>query len=84
MVMSSASKAMLTSVIVTSVTLLVFGYIKSIYLRPAQAIIGALQTLFIGAVAAACSYGIVAYVNLSSPEQEAAAAAAAASSVVPS
>ncbi|KAI9312638.1 VIT family-domain-containing protein [Dichotomocladium elegans] len=63
MVVSEAKDAMFYSVIVTSMTLLLFGYVKSIYLRPAQALMGALQTLAIGAVAAACSYGIVAYVN---------------------
>lgn len=60
------NRALLLSVLVTSLTLFVFGYVKSIYLRPKQAFIGAIQTLTIGAVAAACSYGIVALVNESS------------------
>ncbi|KAI8069930.1 VIT family-domain-containing protein [Gongronella butleri] len=62
------------SVLVTSITLFIFGYVKSIYLRPKQALMGALQTLIIGAVAAACSYGIVAIVDANSPQAEAAAA----------
>ena len=49
-------------------TLLAFGYIKSIYLRPAQAVMGALQTLAIGGIAAGCSYGIVALVNSANGE----------------
>ncbi|ORZ06945.1 VIT family-domain-containing protein [Absidia repens] len=64
--MDDTNQALLVSVLVTSITLFAFGYIKSIYLRPKQALIGALQTLTIGAVAAACSYGIVALVNESS------------------
>lgn len=57
------NNGLIASVLVTSITLLIFGYVKSIYLRPKQAIMGAIQTLLIGAVAAACSYGIVALVN---------------------
>ncbi|CAO3624454.1 unnamed protein product [Cunninghamella blakesleeana] len=57
------NNGLIASVLVTSITLLIFGYVKSIYLRPKQAIMGAIQTLLIGAVAAACSYGIVAIVN---------------------
>jgi VIT1/CCC1 family predicted Fe2+/Mn2+ transporter len=67
--MNDTTQALLVSVLVTSITLFAFGYIKSIYLRPKQALIGALQTLTIGAVAAACSYGIVALVNESSPSE---------------
>ncbi|KAL1930184.1 hypothetical protein VTP01DRAFT_1338 [Rhizomucor pusillus] len=61
--------ALWASVLVTSITLFVFGYVKSIYLRPAQAIMGALQTLAVGAVAAGSSYAIVALVNTSSPAE---------------
>ncbi|KAI9300429.1 Ccc1 family, partial [Cunninghamella echinulata] len=60
---NDTNNALIASVLVTSITLFVFGYVKSIYLRPRQAIMGAIQTLLIGAVAAACSYGIVAIVN---------------------
>lgn len=56
------------SCFVTGLTLFCFGYLKSIYLRPKQALIGAIQTLAIGAVAAAFSYGIVAIVNNTSSE----------------
>lgn len=59
--------ALYTSCFVTGLTLFCFGYLKSIYLRPKQAFIGAIQTLAIGAVAAAFSYGIVAAVNTTSP-----------------
>jgi VIT1/CCC1 family predicted Fe2+/Mn2+ transporter len=55
--------------LVTSLTLFCFGYLKSIYLRPKQAFIGAIQTLAIGAVAAAFSYGIVALVDNSNTEE---------------
>jgi VIT1/CCC1 family predicted Fe2+/Mn2+ transporter len=51
------------SCFVTGLTLFCFGYLKSIYLRPKQAFIGAVQTLAIGAVAAAFSYFVVAIVN---------------------
>ncbi|KAF1797461.1 VIT family-domain-containing protein [Mucor lusitanicus] len=59
----NTSNALYTSCLVTSLTLFCFGYLKSIYLRPKQALIGAIQTLAIGAVAAAFSYGIVAFFN---------------------
>jgi VIT1/CCC1 family predicted Fe2+/Mn2+ transporter len=57
--------ALYISCFVTSFTLFCFGYLKSIYLRPKQALVGAIQTLAIGAVAAAFSYGIVAFANSS-------------------
>jgi hypothetical protein len=40
---------------------------ESIYLRPKQALIGALQTLVIGAVTAAFSFGAVAFFDDASP-----------------
>ncbi|KAI8888934.1 DUF125-domain-containing protein [Backusella circina FSU 941] len=55
------------SCLVTLVTLFCFGYLKSIYLRPKQALIGALQTLAIGAIAAAFSFGAVAFFDDASP-----------------
>ncbi|KAJ8660196.1 hypothetical protein O0I10_004055 [Lichtheimia ornata] len=70
MLVTNTTDAMLYSVIVTLLTLFVFGYVKSIYLRPAQAILGAVQTLAVGAVAAGCSYAIVALVNSTSPESQ--------------
>ncbi|KAL1918772.1 uncharacterized protein VTP21DRAFT_2794 [Calcarisporiella thermophila] len=54
-----ADVALLVSVIVTGISLLVFGYIKSYYLSPKQAVWGALQTLLVGGFAALCSYGLV-------------------------
>ncbi|KAF7728743.1 hypothetical protein EC973_005581 [Apophysomyces ossiformis] len=73
MFISKSVDAMFSSIFVTSLALLAFGYIKSIYLRPAQAIIGAIQTLAIGAVAAASSYAMVAVANYFSSSQEIAA-----------
>lgn len=64
----NTTNALYTSCFVTSLTLFCFGYLKSIYLRPKQALIGAIQTLAIGAVAAAFSYGIVAFVNNNNDE----------------
>ncbi|KAI8968190.1 VIT family-domain-containing protein [Mycotypha africana] len=64
---SDTYTALYGSCLVTLLTLFVFGYMKSIYLRPKQAFMGAIQTLAIGAVAAAFSYGIVAYVNSLDP-----------------
>ncbi|KAI9485573.1 MAG: VIT family-domain-containing protein [Benjaminiella poitrasii] len=54
-------QALYCSCFVTFFTLFCFGYMKSIYVRPNQAFIGALQTLAIGAIAAAFSYSIVLY-----------------------
>ncbi|KAI7867942.1 VIT family-domain-containing protein [Spinellus fusiger] len=64
---SNTGDALFYSILFTSITLLTFGYVKSIYLRPAQAVIGALQTLAIGAVAAASSYFLVAMVDSAAP-----------------
>ncbi|KAI8381184.1 VIT family-domain-containing protein [Radiomyces spectabilis] len=69
MFIADTINALWASIFVTSLTLFIFGYVKSIYLRPAQALIGALQTLAIGAIAAACSYGIVALVNTNTPQE---------------
>ncbi|KAI8996893.1 Ccc1 family [Pilobolus umbonatus] len=55
----NAHQALLISVAVTFVTLLIFGYIKSRLVNPRGAVWGAIQTLFIGAIAAGASYGIV-------------------------
>lgn len=51
--------ALYISVAVTSLTLLIFGYVKSRLVNPNGALWGAVQTLLIGAVAAGASYGIV-------------------------
>ncbi|KAL4213490.1 VIT family-domain-containing protein [Rhizopus microsporus] len=60
---TNTNNALYISCLVTLLTLFCFGYLKSIYLRPKQALLGAIQTLAIGAVAAAFSYGIVALVD---------------------
>ncbi|ORX57959.1 DUF125-domain-containing protein [Hesseltinella vesiculosa] len=64
---NDTKEGLFISVLVTSITLFIFGYVKSIYLRPKQALMGALQTLIIGAVAAAFSYLIVALVDANNP-----------------
>jgi VIT1/CCC1 family predicted Fe2+/Mn2+ transporter len=67
MFVKEAVRGLYVSSLVTLVTLFCFGYLKSIYLRPKQALIGALQTLAIGAVAAAFSFGAVAFFDDASP-----------------
>ncbi|OZJ02790.1 hypothetical protein BZG36_04417, partial [Bifiguratus adelaidae] len=51
--------ALYLSVILTSITLLIFGFVKSLYLNPLKALYSALQTLTIGGAAAASSYLVV-------------------------
>ena len=53
--------ALFTSVGVTVLILLTFGYIKAVVTGCTRkdAVIGSLQTLFIGVLAASTSYGIV-------------------------
>ena len=53
--------ALFISIGITAVILLVFGYVKNwIMIRTKGAgVYGALQTLFVGALAAGASYGIV-------------------------
>jgi len=51
--------ALFVSVAITSLTLLIFGYVKSRLVNPKQAWWGAIQTLAIGAAAAAASFGMV-------------------------
>ncbi|KAI8338997.1 Ccc1 family [Chlamydoabsidia padenii] len=57
--MDDAMLALWVSVAVTSLTLLIFGYVKSRLVNPKGAVWGAIQTLLIGALAAGASYGIV-------------------------
>ncbi|KAH8909414.1 vacuolar iron transporter [Coniochaeta sp. PMI_546] len=67
--MSDATKALFVSIGITVVILLAFGYIKSwITIKSKRAAgRGALQTLFIGALAAATSYGIVRAIDSRNP-----------------
>ncbi|RUS12523.1 Ccc1 family, partial [Jimgerdemannia flammicorona] len=51
--------ALFVSIAITSATLFVFGFVKSRLVNPKRAFWGAVQTLAIGAAAAAASYGIV-------------------------
>ncbi|KAK5188391.1 Protein ccc1 [Exophiala xenobiotica] len=62
-----ATTALFVSIGITAVILMVFGYLKCAYAgcRPTQSVIGAVQTLCVGAVAAGASYGIVRAVNSS-------------------
>lgn len=62
-----ATTALFVSIGITALILMVFGYLKCAYAgcRPTQSVIGAVQTLCVGAVAAGASYGIVRAVNSS-------------------
>ena len=58
---SNVTHALFISIGITIVILLAFGYIKTWVVMPTKraSIYGAFQTLFIGALAAGASYGIV-------------------------
>lgn len=62
---NNVNHALFTSIGITGVVLLVFGYVKAIYTGTTRrdAVWSALQTLTVGALAAAVSYGIVRGVN---------------------
>ncbi|KAJ3252061.1 hypothetical protein HK103_001863 [Boothiomyces macroporosus] len=53
-----ARTALLVSAIVTIATLFIFGYVKSILLGNKRPFVGALQMMFIGALAAGAAFGI--------------------------
>jgi len=59
------SKALFISIGITAAVLVVFGYVKAIVTGTGKkdAVMSALQTLVVGAVAASVSYGIVRGVN---------------------
>ena len=59
------NNALFTSIGITAVILLIFGYTKAKLTGTGQkdALFGALQTLMIGAVAAGTAYGIVRGLN---------------------
>ena len=63
----NVNTALFISITITIIILLVFGYTKSIITGTGQksAVISALQTLVVGALAAGASYGIVRGVNAS-------------------
>ena len=65
----NVTHALFISIAITVVILLVFGYIKNwVTIRTKRAgVYGALQTLFIGALAAGASYGIVRAIDSTSP-----------------
>ncbi|KAJ9129782.1 DUF125-domain-containing protein [Pleurostoma richardsiae] len=67
--MTDATKALFVSIGITVVILLVFGFIKSwITLKKKRsAVWGAIQTLCVGALAAATSYGIVRAIDSRNP-----------------
>ena len=67
--MHDATKALFVSIGVTAVILLAFGYVKSwVTLKSRRsAVWGAFQTLFIGTLAAATSYGIVRAIDSKNP-----------------
>lgn len=64
-IMHSVTHALFVSIGITFVILIVFGFVKNwITIRTKKAgIYGALQTLFVGALAASTSYGIVRAVD---------------------
>lgn len=57
MLANSAKIALFWSIILTAIALAVFGYFKG-YFTGSNPILSALQTLLIGAAAAACAYGL--------------------------
>lgn len=61
----NVNHALFTSIGITAVVLVVFGYVKALVTGTSHrdAAWGALQTLTVGALAAAVSYGIVRGVN---------------------
>jgi vacuolar iron transporter family protein len=63
--MNKAAHALFVSIGITFVVLLVFGYMRGRLTVQGQraAIFSAFQTLFVGALAAAVSYGIVRAIN---------------------
>jgi VIT1/CCC1 family predicted Fe2+/Mn2+ transporter len=67
--MHDATKSLFVSIGITAVILLAFGYVKSwITLKGKRsAVSGAFQTLFIGALAATTSYGIVRGIDSKNP-----------------
>ena len=62
-----ATTALFVSIGITALILVIFGYLKCAYTgcSAAQSILGAVQTLLVGAVAAGTSYGIVRAINSS-------------------
>lgn len=69
--MKNVTHALFVSIGITVVVLLAFGYIKNyVTIRTKRAgAYGAVQTLFIGVLAAATSYGIVRAIDSKSPVQ---------------
>lgn len=63
----NVNHALFTSIGITTVILIAFGYIKALVTgcKHKDAAWSAVQTLFVGALAAAVSYGIVRGVNSS-------------------
>jgi len=66
--MQNVTHALFVSIAITVVILLVFGFVKNwVIIRTKKAgVYGAAQTLFVGALAAATSYGIVRAVDMKS------------------
>ncbi|CAI0383383.1 unnamed protein product [Linum tenue] len=64
MVISSATHAVIASVVVTLAALLLFGYVKAYFTGDDKAPIkSALQTAFVGAMASAAAYGIARLIH---------------------
>lgn len=69
--MENVTHALFISIGITVVVLLCFGFVKNyVTIRTSQAgAYGAVQTLFIGVLAAATSYGVVKAIDSRSPVQ---------------
>jgi predicted membrane protein (TIGR00267 family) len=63
--MNDVQDALATSIGISVLILLLFGYVKAIFTGTDRraAVLSAIQTLFVGALAAGTSYGIVRGVN---------------------
>jgi VIT1/CCC1 family predicted Fe2+/Mn2+ transporter len=72
--MTNVTHALFVSIGITVVILLLFGYIKNYYTIGTKraGVYGAVQTLFIGVLAAATSYGIVRAIDSKQPVETAA------------
>ena len=62
--MENTTLALLVSSIITIFCLIVFGFVKAMYTSPNNALSSAIQTAFVGALAAAASYGGVKLVEI--------------------
>ncbi|CAB4422353.1 unnamed protein product [Rhizophagus irregularis] len=62
--MDDTTYALLVSSIITIFCLVIFGFVKAVYTSPNNAVSSAIQTAFVGALAAAAAYGGVKLVEV--------------------